>query len=197
MSQEPTSDSPPASTAPPASLDAFSATIDTLTFLGIPVTFTTKLKPYHGDRLYCKAILNEDTLVVIIDEVGPATSAVPTNATITNARVAIALDGKSSETQALAGFGYTGGSLHLTAALSADEQNVALTVTETTPATGSPKTEVPYSFVIVLDDNQVTQLRWIDEPVQIDKANIPSQARVRNPPAKVAGVSGPFGTDSP
>jgi hypothetical protein len=182
----------------PTALAALSATIDTLTFFdkAPDVTFAQKITQYTGERLFCKALISEDTLIVAIDDVGPGVISVPAGTTINEAQVSIAYKGHRTEVATISSFTYNGGYLHLTAVLSDDEQNVALTLAETrTPMAAD--TGVPFGYVIVLDDNQKMQLRWIDEPVQLSKANVPTVARVRPAPPDVAGVSGPFGIDSP
>jgi hypothetical protein len=184
--------------APTTALAPLSAAIDTLTFFDktANVTFTQRITAYHGERLFCKAILSEGTLIVVIDDSGPGVFSVPVGAAINSAKVSIAYQGTTTEVATVSSFTYNGGFFHLTAVLSDDEQNVALTLAETKTPMGAA-VGVPLGYVIVLDDNKKTQLRWIDEPVQVSKANVPTAARMRPAPPDVAGVSGPFGIDTP
>src|ERR1700736_6503298 len=107
-----TQQTPPDSSAPATALPVLSATIDTLTFFGKTVTFTQKITGYGGDRLFCKALLTEATLIVFIDDVGPGTPMVPATA-INSAEVTIKLGGDTTETQKVSGFVFNGGFLHL------------------------------------------------------------------------------------
>ncbi len=171
-------------------ISSLSATIGTLNVFGQPVNFTQKITGYAGERLYCKAMLNEATLLVFIDDVGPNSHSVPMSGTVNKAQVTITYEGASTETATASGFSYGGGLLHLTASLNS-AQNLTLTLTE-----NADTAEVPASFVVILDDNNTLQLRWIDEPVELKAA--PTSARVIPPtPKPGAGVSGPFGIETP
>lgn len=178
-------------------LPPLSPRIDTLAIFDhpTPVQFARIISNYAGERLYCKALLNEATLFIFIDDVGPATSRVPIVNVVNKAEVTITYQGQSTETASIVNFKYSGGFLHLTAALSSDESSLELTLRESPTALATPVGKVPAGYVIILDDNNLMQLRWIDEPVDLTK--VPTSARVRPESPAGVGVSGPFGTETP
>lgn len=195
-----------------AGLPSLSATIATFTLFdntAVPTTsnphpniisFTQPITGYRGERLYCKALVQGDTLKIIVDAVGPSTLSVPTDGPITKAEAQIFYANEVASTKTeiaqASSFVYNGAFLVLTAELQNHDTVLALSLTESKHPDGTSGTDAPVGYVIVKDDSGRFQLRWVDMPVQLKNDTSSAQVRKR-PPTTGAGVSGPMGLETP
>jgi len=167
-----------------------------------PITFNNKISEYHGERLFCKAVMDRSSLSIFIDENGPSTTSVSAINLVKNGTLVVRYKGATTEVVTLKDFTYTPGEfLLLTATLSPDEQSLRINLQSSTNPQRVGAELTPVGYVIAISDVDPIapsrELRWIDIPVQ--RTTEPDQAVVRPAPdpATVGGVSGPIGLQTP
>lgn len=176
-------------------LPALSATIDTVTVFGQSATFAKPITKYLGDQLYCNAWIDSAGMLYLdindngVEELSPTGSA-------TQATVTVTYQGLSTEAVTISSINSSSSSGPLAlSAIVGDETSTTQKLALVVDVPAIPLLQVAY--VIVQDQDNTYQLRWIENPVNVSSSTTPKTARVRPPVNGGGGVSGPMGTQTP
>ncbi len=187
--------------------------IDSVTILNSSRKISFKdgktIKNYPGFRLFCNYTSSGGTLAIVLADgnsgIKPSTAPQPK---ATSATFELHYRGSTVVIPDPVTVDYQGGLLAVGVTIDAsskwDTATLTINIEEKDLATDDKHVEVPgYVISDATAAGKGFQLRWVDNPVILDKANDGSQAvpplpsADAPPPASGAGVSGPMGIETP